>query len=549
MSVAQASWSELAGLPFSETSMPAVLDMRAAKSPDRRFMSDQGGDSMTYAEARDRSLRLAQGFRDLGVKKGDVVALLMGNSCDLVAIMFALGYLGAVGAALNTDYKGEMLAYVVNDLEARFAVVDADYLEAFTKVSTDLRHFGSGTTGTIVVRGASDGEQANGTFEAEWHTFEGLIGSGPLADIVPTSFRDTFMINYTSGSTGPSKGIVFPNGQVIVMAQDFCTIMELGEEDVVYAPLPLFHTLGLILGVMAAAVGGGGVHVDFKFSVSRYWARAKACNATLAHALGTAVVLLHRQPPSFGDKDHKLRKIWTIQDSLIADFEERFGVTTPQLYGQSEVGIVSSIKNWSEAPLGSCGRPSDRFDIRLVDSDDIPVAFGTPGEMTVRPRVPYTVMTEYLGKPDKSLESHRNLWHHSGDIIREDADGNLYFVDRAKDMIRRRSQNISAWDIELVLQKYPGIKAVAAYAVPSELSDEEIKVAVVAASSNVPFDFEDFLTFCRSKLPKMMVPKYIEILEEMPVTPSGKLAKTDLKAAGISGITGNTYDVDQSAYI
>jgi carnitine-CoA ligase len=538
------SWSELANLPFEATSVPQVLEMRAAGSGSRLFVSDFAGDSMTYRQAQARAKRLATGFRDLGVGRGDVVALWMFNSCDLVACMFALGYLGAAGAAVNTDYKGEMLAYVMNDLGANVAVVDAELMEVFGEASAAFDQFGVDKPGTVVVRGEWDRALFGGVTTG----FDVLGSAGELGEIEATCQSDLFMVNYTSGSTGPSKGILFPNGQVLVMGYDWSTIMSFGEQDVLYAPLPLFHTLGMILGVMATLVTGASVHLDRKFSASQFWSRAKACNATLAQAVRATIVLLYRKPPAPHDKDHRLRKIWSILASLSDEFYERFGVRTPELYGQSETGLVSYSADSRDAPAGSCGWPSPRFDIAIVDGDDNPVEPGTPGEIVVRPRVPYTMMMGYMGKAEKSLESFRNLWHHTGDLVRQDEDGWLYFVGRAKDMIRRRSQNISAHDIELVLGTYPGLDSIAAYAVPADFGDEEIKVALVGAKT-IEFEMTGFLAFCRDKLPKMMVPRYVEVIDEMPVTGNQKIAKYQLKESGILGITGKTYDVEAGAYV
>ncbi|AWW35542.1 AMP-binding protein [Streptomyces cadmiisoli] len=533
-------WTRRVGLPETVGSVPELLDLMADRHPQKRFIADQLGDSATYAEACERTKRLAQGFSDLGVTKGDVVVLYMGNSTDMVMCMLALGRIGAAGAPINTEYKGELLGYVVNDTGARVAVVDEELCEVFQQTRPLFDALSAEAGGKVVIRGAVNG----GADLVPFHT---ISTARPLHDLVPTDPSSLFMVNYTSGTTGPSKGVLFSNGHVLTFAHDWTKCMGSTSDDVLYSPMPLFHTLGFILGVISTLLKGGAMQLDRRFSASQYWARAIECGATLGHAVFSMIPFLLKQPPSDLDRAHGMRGIWTGPSGYAKEFRDRFGVRIYEVYGQSEIGVATFPVDWDKVPAGSCGQPNhDRFELRIVDSTESPVGPNTSGELLVRPREPHTTMLGYLGKPEKTVEAFANLWHHTGDQMYVDDDGWYFFVDRAKDMIRRRSQNISAYDIELVINKYPLVIEVAAIAVPSEHEDEEIKVCVVVDGG---FGIPAFIDYCRGALPRAMVPRYVEIVEEIPKTANQKLAKYKLKEFGIAGMTGKTYDVERGRYV
>ena len=539
------AWSAQAELPFAQVSVIELLEQRRIDHPAKVFISDYAGDVATYEEAARRARQLASGFAELGVTRGDVVALLMENSVDAVISMLALGYLGAVSAPINNQYKGELLTYVINDTTARHVVVDGVFADNFLAIAPDLDNFRGGA-GHMIARGGQAGPGAGGDLKRS--EFADIASRPQCVAIESTTQSDPFTLNYTSGTTGPSKGVLFPNGHVLTFAYDWVKCMGYRSDDILYSPMPLFHTLASILGIIPTLQLGATMHLDRRFSASNYWVRAAECDATIAHAIFSMIPFLLNQEPGDADRSHRVRKIWTGPSGYAKEFHDRFGVEIYEIYGQSEVGVVSYSPDWSSVPAGSCGRINERFEVRIVDANDNPVPVGTAGEVLVRPKVPFTTMLEYLGKPAQTAATWRNLWHHSGDHVRMDQDGWLYFVDRAKDMIRRRSENISAYEVELVLNRYPGAQEVAAFAVPSTVEDEEIKVCVVGAVGE-EFDFSVFSEYCKDNLPKHMVPKYAELVSELPKTANQKIAKYKLKEAGITGSTGKTYDLELAAFV
>jgi crotonobetaine/carnitine-CoA ligase len=524
-------------------SVTEVLDQMAHRHPDKLYLADHTGARHSYAEMVSAARRLAAGLAKVGVKRSDVVALYMENTADVVVSMYALAYLGAAGAPLNTDYQGELLAYVLNDTGASVAIVDTSLLERFRVAARGCERLNGGS-GAVVVRGERQGEALDGLNTV---AFADIAADVELAEPVSARQNDVFMVNYTSGTTGPSKGVLFPNGHVLTFAEDWVRCMAFTEDDVLYTPMPLFHTLGMILGMIATLLAGGSAHLDRRFSASQYFIKAKECGATVGHAVFSMIPFLLNREPSPADRDHVMDRIWTGPSGYAAEFKDRFGVDIYEVYGISEAGVISYPTEIASVPSGSCGRPNTaRFEIALVDEEDNPVPTGAVGEVIVRPHVAATSMVGYLGKPEKTAEAFRNLWFHTGDRLRADEDGWLFFVDRAKDMIRRRSENISAYDIELVLNRYPPITEAAVIAVPSAFEDEEVKACLVMRDK-VEFDVRHFVQFCRSNLPKIMVPKYVEILTDLPKTPNGKIAKYKLKKHGITGSTGRTVDTDTGA--
>ncbi len=350
-------------------------------------------------------------------------------------------------------------------------------------------------------------------------------------------------MNYTSGTTGPSKGVLFPNGHVLTFAQDWVICMGYETDDVLYTPMPLFHTLGMILGIMPTILVGATAFMDRRFSATQYWARCKEHGATIGHAVFPMIPFLLSQPPSELDRSHSVRAIWTGPSRFAKEFFDRFGVKVYEVYGQSEIGACSFPDDFSKVRVGSCGRANPRFEMMIVDKDENPVPDGQTGELLVRPKQPWTSMLGYLGKPDKTAEAFQNLWHHTGDQLYRDADGWFFFVDRAKDMIRRRSHNISAYDIELIINRYPNVAEIACIPVPSEHEDEEIKVCVVMAPE-AEVEIDAFIDFCRDHLPKHMVPRFVEVLDSLPKTANEKIAKFKLKEYGILGSSGKTWDAE-----
>jgi carnitine-CoA ligase len=526
----------------AEKTVIELLRRQAAERPDAPFLDDPGA-SVTYARAYERSDHLAAGFAAAGVGEGDLVAVFMLNSIDYVLATLALAKLGAVPVTVNTEYKGELLRYVLGDCGARLAVVEDELLEHV--LALDLAGL---PLETVAVRGPFDADAPAGVALHPLAALEESGASGPVPAPVERLAGDRYMVIYTSGTTGPSKGVLISNGHCLAFASDWVRALEFGEDDVLYSPLPLFHGIAYLLGAMATLVAGARMHIRRRFSITRFWSDVRETDATVAHLIFAIVPMLLAQPESDGDRDHALRAVYIGPSKLSEAFEQRFGAPVVEVYGQTETGVVT-LGPLGELPPGSCGRVNaERFEAKVVDALDRELPPGEPGEIVVRPRHPDTMMLGYLNKAEATVETFRNLWHHTGDRATMDADGWLYFLDRVKDCIRRRGENISSYEIELVVGKLPGVGEVAAIPVPSELSEEEVKICVVAVAG-AEIDPAELHSACVASLPKFMVPRYIEVCAELPKTPSQKVEKYKLRAEGADGITAATWDSTAQATV
>lgn len=525
----------VARIPAPEATVAAELRRRARERGDAPFLTmlDEG---VTYAEADERSDRMAEALSGAGVRAGDLVAIFMFNSLELVLATFALAKLGAASVPINTDYKGELLRYVLQDSQARVAIVDDELFDRVVDVLGE-----SPALERLIVR-TEAAETPTAPIPVD--RLADLRGAGP----VETPHRrasDLYMVLYTSGTTGPSKGVMISNGHCLAFATDWVTVMEFTSEDVLYGPLPLFHGIAYMLGVLAVMRAGGHMHLRRRFSASRFWDDVRATRATVAHVVFSIVPILLSAPASDRDRDHSVRAVYIGPSKLSNTFEERFGAKVVEVYGQSETGIVT----WGtigRLPSGSCGKVNgERFEVRLVDEHDRDVPTGEVGEIVVRPRRPDTMMLGYLNKPDETARTWRNLWHHSGDRGFADADGWVYFADRAKDCIRRRGENISSYEIELIAGAHPGVEECAAIPVPSALEEEEVKICVVRTPGST-LTAEELHAYCVANMPRFMVPRYIEFADAFPKTPSQKVEKYKLRQAGRDGLTDATWDAEGS---
>ena len=519
-------------LAGAEPTVAGELRRRAREVPDAPFLTSLDG-AVTYAEADRRSDQLAASLADMGIGKGDFVAIFMFNSVELVLTSFAIAKLGAVSVPINTDYKGELLRYVLSDSAARVAVVDDELVDRVVAV-----HGAESTLEHLVVRTSNDAMP-----DAPLPVTRLAETSGNTVPELSARRSDLFMVLYTSGTTGPSKGVMVSNGHCLAFASDWVRAVEFTSKDVLYGPLPLFHGIAFILGMVATVRVGAHMHLRRRFSASRFWDDVRATGSTVAHTIFSIIPILLSAQPNERDKDHNLRAAYIGPSKLAPAFEERFGATVIEVYGQSETGIVT----WGPigtVPPGSCGRVNeDRFEVRVVDDEDHEVPVGTVGELIVRPREPYTMMLGYLNKPEATVETFRNLWHHTGDRGYLDEDGWLYFSDRAKDCIRRRGENISSYEIELLAGVHPEIEECAAIPVPAELEEEEVKLHLVRVPGST-LTAEALHAWCQEHMPRFMVPRFIEFLDAMPKTPSQKVEKYLLRQAGRNGITDATWDAE-----
>jgi carnitine-CoA ligase len=258
------------------------------------------------------------------------------------------------------------------------------------------------------------------------------------------------------------------------------------------------------------------------------------------------IPILMKQPPTPADRDHPLRAFYLGKSVLDETFQQRFGVRCVETYTSTEVGIGTGSP-YGQWRSGSCGQVNDAtLDVRIVDESDRELGPGEPGELVVRPKQPFVITPGYYKFPQATTDACRNLWFHTGDRAYRDADGYFYFVDRIKECIRRRGENISAFEVEQAVNSHPDVLESAAFGVPSELEEEEVKVSVVVQGRAVLAPAE-LVEHCRQRLPSFMVPRFVEFVQELPKTPIGKLARHELRAQGDCGITARTWDRERVA--
>lgn len=516
----------------SDTTLAERLARHAAATPHKVALRCEA-DVLSYRELDDLVARMARGLREHGIRPGDPVCVLLETSCDYVVAWLALCRIGALEVPINSGFRGAALEHALRLTSARLLILDSEHVAAVSTVLgnvTQLRH--------IVLRG--DRKTGDALRGVTITPFEEMLAGG--ADVPPLRGRpgDATMLLFTSGSTGPSKACAIPHGYTLRQPEIFCEQLRITADDVLYAPFPLFHADGAIFTVAAALACGGTAALARKFSVSRFWADCRRHGATVFDYMGATLALLHKQPASPSDRDHLVRLGWGVPSPPFADeFEQRFGLELVELYGLSDVGIVLYNRPGEPRKPGSCGHPIAAFDVRLRNEEGRDLGVDQVGELVVRANEPCVIMNEYYGNPAATAEAFRDGWFHTGDLLRRDAEGHHYFVSRLKDLIRRRGENISAFDVEQALLLHPDIVEAAAYGVPSELTEEDVMVCVVARpGSNLTA--QAVSQWAEQHLARHMWPRYVELADALPRTPTEKTAKYLLKARGV---TANTVEV------
>lgn len=509
-----------------------ILAERATTHRNETFLSFHDGD-LTFAEVDSCANRVAQGFAAHGVEQGEHVAIMLPNSADFLFTVFALARLGAVAVPVNTAYKGDLLRHVIESSDSTVVVVDAEYADRVADLAPEL-----GAVRLVVVRGdAGHVPMDPGPITVP---FSRLFDHGGDAVSVDVAFSDLQAIMYTSGTTGRSKGAMVSHALPLMCAVDSLRFVS-GGSRTIYCPLPLFHAAGLWDGMMAALVSGARLAVVDRFSASRFWDDVRRFDAQTAMGVFSMIPILLSAPEGSDDLDNPLETFYMGKSSLDAAFHERFGARTVETYTSTEAGI-GTASPYGEWRVGSMGTAHDeRFEVAVVDEHDRLLGPDEPGELVLRPRQPHVITSGYYGRPDVTAEVFRNLWFHTGDRAWVDDDGYFYFLDRMKDAIRRRGENISAFDLECEVNLHPEVLECAAIGVPSELEEEEVKVVVVGRPGG-DLDEAALAAYCAERLPSFMVPRYIEIVDSLPRTPTDKVAKFELRRAGDRGITSTTWD-------
>jgi len=507
--------------PIQERTFDRLLLDKAAKNGERTFLLFEGRRT-SYAGLERITRIMANRFRELGVRAGDHVATLMNNCPELLFTYLALVRLGAVAVPVNTASRGEILVYYLEQSRSTMLVAEQPLVDRFAAV----RARAPGVKRLIVFD-----EFAAGGWPEDALDFGSLLEGSDAAFDSPVRFCDLSHISYTSGTTGPSKGNMATHAHTIAQGKMVAEAFGFGADDVLYTCLPLLHGNALLACVVPALVSDAAVALSRRFSASAFWKEVRGYQATQFNLLGAMVNIVWSQPPSPSDRDHRVRQCMAvpIPTDFYDAFERRFGLTFTACYALSDFGFAA-LKG-PEAPrekIGAAGAPAPGMEIRIVDDDDMPLPPGEVGEIVLRSHEPWFAPLGYFDMPEASWMTWRGLWFHTGDRGYLDADGWLYFVDRKKDAIRRRGQNISSYEVEQIVLRHPAVQDVAAYAVKSEMSEDEVMATVVLRPGE-RLDERGLIAFCQENMAYFMVPRYVEFREDMPRTASEKVQKYKLR--------------------
>ncbi|MEC7743674.1 MAG: AMP-binding protein [Pseudomonadota bacterium] len=504
-----------------------LLDRWANERPDQPHVVFADGAEWTFAELRDKVRTKAAGLRTMGIEQGEHVAVWLPNGPDALIAFYAINYIGAVFVPFNTAYRGQLLQHVIANSGARVLLVHPDLVPRLHEI--DL-----GRVERLVVTTGIEVPEAPRPIQR----FDELAGAADetLELARPIEPWDIQSIIYTSGTTGPSKGVLSSYLHMFSNAGPESWPM-VDENDRYMCVAPIFHIGGMGPPFVMLARGASVAMID-NFSTEDFWAVAKATQSTVVFLLGVMATFLLKAEPRPDDRDHTVKKAFMVP--LTGDapaFTERFGVDIYTIFNMTEISspIVSEA---NPTKIGTCGRVRDGVDVRLVDRNDCEVPIGEIGEMLVRTDRPWAMNSGYNANPEATAEAWRNGWFHTGDAFRRDEDGYFYFVDRVKDAIRRRGENISSFEVEADVCSHPAVREAAAVAVPSEFSEDEVMV-IVAPVPGQKLEARQLAEFLIDTMPYFMVPRYIRILDELPKTPSAKVMKADLRK---EGVTPDTWD-------
>jgi crotonobetaine/carnitine-CoA ligase len=506
-------------------SLPQLVAERVRTHPDRPFLQEADGPGLTYAQAYDQSLRWAAVLRDLGVGAGDRIATMIDNCADGPVIWTGTALVGAVDVSVSTAYRGTLLAHALNLAEAEVLYTDAAALDAVAGVLPDLK-----SLRLVIVRGQKIADTPELSVPVHWQS-ELLASAADPSEPGPLpATHDIACVVFTSGTTGPSKGVLVPWGALATGATALNTVMT--ADDVFYLTSSANHLIARIQ-VLTAAQVGASVVLKRAFRTQDFWADIDRYGCTYSTLVGAMAHFILSQPETPGDAGHPLCKV-TISPvhPRLDDLVKRFGIThVNTAFGMTECPSPIRV-DWNTIENNtSCGRVAQGWpgwQVRLVDENDYEVAVGDVGELVVRTDSPWALAVGYLGMPEQTAAAWRNGWFHTGDAFKQDADGRFYFVDRIKDSIRRRGENVSSFEVEMEVVAHPDVAEAAAIAVPAGEEGDEIKVFVVPAPGRT-VDPEDLIRFLIPRMARYMVPRYVEVLESLPKTATLRVQKVKLR--------------------
>lgn len=515
-----------------DRTVPAMLSRQAARYGDKPLVGF-GGESWTYTQTRNEAAAFGATLLAAGIKKGDRVALICSNRFDFMRAFLGCAWIGAVSVPINTASRGHQLQHILTNSAARLLIVEGQF-------AGNLEHLDF----------AALPLEAVWTIDADKPLQAGKIVSQPVPAASATCEaavmrpRDMLTILYTSGTTGPSKGVCCPHAQYFWWGANTAALLSLSGNDRLQSTLPLFHTNALNTFFQAMLMGISVVY-EKRFSASDFYAALTRSQATATYVLGAMVPILLSRPRSAEESAHKVKIALApgVPARFHEEFTERTGIKLIDGWGSTETNFAIGT-TWDRQRPGTMGTVFTGFEARVVDADDNDVPDGEPGELLVRANEPFAFATGYFAAPEKTVEAWQNLWFHTGDRVVRESDGYFRFVDRIKDAIRRRGENISSFEVEQVLLSHPAVALAAAFPVRSSLAEDEVMIAAVLHPGQT-LNPLDLIQYCEPRLPYFAVPRYVDIVDVLPTTENGKVQKYKLTERGV---TTQTWDREAAGY-
>lgn len=510
-----------------------LLEMKAASQGNKMFLFFEE-EQLSYREVEARSNQVAHGLLKLGAGPGTGVAIMLPNSPETLYAHFATQKIGAYNVPVNTELKGEHLAYILDHSDSRILILHHSLLSAYEKVRPQV----AGIKEVVVsMRDASPVLK----LRPYLHVLEDWLLMQPAT---PPETRagegDIALIMYTSGTTGRAKGVVYRYGRLGLSRMGLLAKAIFKPEDILYTCLPLFHANALYVSLPGALWAEAALAIGRRFSASRFWEDIRKYGATEFNALGAMIPILMKQPETPHDKENPVRLVLSAAcpAALWKKFEDRFGLKIIEFYGAVDGG-GNAVFNLGNAPVGSIGK-LPRPQGMVVDEEMKEVPPRTPGELVFKiPEKEKPV--EYYKNPEATEQKLRGGWLHTGDLVYYDEQDFLYFVDRKSDNMRRRGENISSWEVERIVEKFPAVLEAAAYAIKSDLGEDDVMVAVVEKPGE-KVDLDRLYDFCAEEMPRYMIPRYFRVVKELPKTETHRVVKSELKA---EGVTSDTWDEEK----
>ncbi|MBI4445404.1 MAG: AMP-binding protein [Acidobacteria bacterium] len=512
---------------FADRTIPRILET-AARTDGRMPLLKISGREYTLAEINEEVNRLAHGLLERGIQKGTPVGILSSSRVEMIFLWLALAKTGALCVPINTSFHGSQLSYVLTHARLKFLLLGPECLGQFLKASAGIV-----VPPELIALDEETAGQLKGHFSIT--LFSNLL-SQKRQNIEPVvQPPDLFSVIYTGGTTGPSKGVLCSQCQYYWWGSLMARSFEVSASDTWFTCLPFFHSNAQITFLAMLLVGGRMVIAN-GFDPDCFWDQARQCGATLTSLVGTMPnILYYRKKASPLDRRHSVKVVFCpgMSGELKSLFEERFGVQVMNAYGMTELNVISVTPRGTVSPSNSMGITLPEFELKIVDEADQEVEAGTPGEIIVRPREAFSIMSGYFQMPEHTVQAWRNLWFHTGDRAYRDDAGHLYFVDRAKDSIRRSKCLISSFQLEQLINTHEDVLESAAYGVPGTGEQEDIAIALVLRPGR-SLEIEQFARWCRKRLLPEALPRFVDITTELPKTPVGRVEKYKLRCQGPS---------------